>query len=234
MTLVEHAFRRLSEAPGVERVLVATDDVRVVETVKAFGGEAVMTAGDHATGSDRAAEAVRGVSGELVVNLQLDQPFLSPRAIGEAVSALRRSPSYVMSTLVKAVALQEAQSDEDGVTVAVTPQGRALYFSRGILPPQGVKRNTTEAPWVWQHIGLYCYRREFLLGLSQRERSPLERAEGLEQLRVLEEGEQILAVPTSEFSFCLHRPEELSVVEPLLMEQQGTAAGRGRVSEEGV
>lgn len=229
MTVVEHAWRRLSAAPGITRVVIATDEERVAEAAVRFGAETVVSGTSHATGTDRIAEAARGGSEAIVVNLQLDQPFLSPRAIGAAVAALSRRPEFAMSTLVRRVGASEAAGDRDGATVAVDRDGRCLYFSRAVLPPRGLPLERAVAlegaePWVWQHIGLYCYRREALLALAGAARTPLESSEGLEQLRALELGMTILAVPTAEPCFNFHRPEEIPAAEAFL-EGPGRLAG---------
>ena len=221
MTLVEHAYRRVAEARGVGRVVVATDEPRVAEAVRAFGGEAQLSRASYRTGTDRVAEVARDVGAELVANLQLDQPFLSPAAIAAALEALAHAPSFAMSTLVRAVPCAEARADRDGVTVAVAADGRCLYFSRAVLPPEGLApEEEGAARWVFQHIGLYCYRRAFLQELAARPPSRLEQVEGLEQLRALEAGADILAVPTGEASFCFHRPEELAAAEAFLAREE--------------
>lgn len=217
MAVLEHAWRRLSAAPGIGRVVIATDEPAVAEAARAFGAQCLVSGAPHATGTDRSAEAARGGDEAIVVNLQLDQPFLSPRAIGEAVAQLARRPEFEMSTLVRRVSLSRVAEDPDGATVAVGADGRCLYFSRAALPPRGLAApGEAEEPWVWRHIGLYCYRREALHALSASPRTPLESSEGLEQLRALELGMGILAVPTAEPSFNFHRPEEIPAAEAFL------------------
>jgi 3-deoxy-manno-octulosonate cytidylyltransferase (CMP-KDO synthetase) len=227
MSIVQHAYRRLSEAEGIERVIVATDDARVGEAVRSFGGEVSISSREHQTGTDRVAEVVAELEWELVVNLQLDQPFLSSGAIGAALNALAAESSFAMSTLVKPVSLEEAQADSDGVTVVMDRKGTCFYFSRAVMPPQGwPTEEAGEGRWVWHHIGLYCYRRSFLLRLAASPRSPLERVEGLEQLRAMEEGGKILGVPTREAAFWLHRPAELDQAESFVAATREAAKER--------
>jgi len=183
-------------AKRVRAVIVATDDARIADAARAFGAEVALTSPAHPTGTDRIAEAARALSDEIVVNVQGDEPLVEGFVIDAAIEALEAAPGVPMSTLAHplggpdatggAAAEAEALADPNRVKVVCDRRGRALYFSRAPIPFQrdpGARR----AP-VLQHIGLYAYRRPFLLELVRLPRTPLEEGEALEQLRALEHG----------------------------------------------
>ncbi|MBM4265241.1 MAG: 3-deoxy-manno-octulosonate cytidylyltransferase [Deltaproteobacteria bacterium] len=205
--MVAHVLSRARRASGVARVLVATDDERIVHAVEEVGGEAVMTRADHPSGTDRIAEVARGLDADVVVNVQGDLPFLDPAFVESAVSALGAAGGNapVMATLATPLLAGEATRDQV-VKVVCDRSGRALYFSRSPIPWGG-------GPGL-RHIGLYAYRREFLLRLATLEPTPLERAERLEQLRVLEHGHaiQVAQVQTDESMIEVDTPEDLERV----------------------
>jgi 3-deoxy-manno-octulosonate cytidylyltransferase (CMP-KDO synthetase) len=173
-------------------VRVATDDERIARTVEGFGGHAVMTSPDHPSGTDRLAEAARSMKADIVVNIQGDQPFLDPVMIDEAVQPLLEDPSLPMATLMHPLLRPEDLQDPAVVKVVVNLAGDALYFSRSLIP---YPRLAGSRP-VFEHVGLYVYRREFLQQFAQLPPTPLERTESLEQLRVLEHGYRLRVVET--------------------------------------
>jgi 3-deoxy-manno-octulosonate cytidylyltransferase (CMP-KDO synthetase) len=186
-TLIERVYRRVSGARRLGRILVATDDARIVRAVEAFGGEAVLTRRDHPTGTDRIAEVAAGFPSEtLVVNVQGDEPLIEPEAIDRAVEAAGAEEADVV-TLMTPLG-EGAADDPNRVKVVVRPTGAALYFSRSRIPSGGA---------CFLHIGLYVYRASFLRRFVALERTPLEMAERLEQLRALEHGFRIHAVEVS-------------------------------------
>ncbi len=184
--MVVRVFERARSARGVGRVVVATDDRNIQRAVEHAGGEAVMTATDHPSGTDRIAEVARGLDVDVVVNVQGDLPFLDPGYVEAAVDALDVAPEGArpapMSTLATPLLEQEVDRSQV-VKVVCDRHGRALYFSRSRIPWGGGDG--------LRHIGLYAYRRDFLLELAEMEPTQLEKAERLEQLRVLENGHQI-------------------------------------------
>jgi 3-deoxy-manno-octulosonate cytidylyltransferase (CMP-KDO synthetase) len=206
-TMIEHVYRRASAARGISTVLVATDDARIAAAVEAFGGQAVLTRPDHPTGTDRIAEVARALQAELIVNVQGDEPWLDPAAIESALAPLQADASIVMGTLGHA--LDEAADPQNPhiVKVVVDQAGFALYFSRAPLPYR--RSVVSPGPAVLRHVGLYVYRREFLLHLASLAPTPLERAESLEQLRALEYGYRIRVVPTTLASLSVDTPEDL-------------------------
>jgi 3-deoxy-manno-octulosonate cytidylyltransferase (CMP-KDO synthetase) len=213
--MVQHVYERASQAPGIAMVLVATDDQRVADAVAAFGGRAVMTWADHPSGTDRLAEVAAGLACDVVVNVQGDEPLLPPEMIAEAVAPFADA-AVQMTTLRRPFASADEAADPDVVKVVVDCEGNALYFSR--LPiPYG--RNTA-GHFSWglasKHIGLYAYRRDFLLHLATLSPTPLEQAESLEQLRVLEHGYRIRVAVTAHDSRGVDTPADLEHVRRLV------------------
>lgn len=213
-TMIEHVYRRTEQAASLDRVLVATDDARIFEAVRAFGGQVVMTSPDHPSGTDRIAEAAWHLDAEIVVNVQGDEPLLDPAEIDAVVRPLRADPALVMSTLATPLA---DPSDPNVVKVVFDRDGRALYFSRWPIPYY----RTGEGEH-FKHIGLYGYRKEFLLRYASLEPTPLERAEALEQLRVLEHGYAIHVSISEHDAISVDTPEDLERVRQLF--------GRGPLS----
>lgn len=198
-TLIEHTWEAACAAESLSRVIVATDSAQIATTVLAFGGECQLT-GDHPSGTDRVAEVARRCcrDADIIVNIQADEPEIDPAHIDAAVEALRDNSGWQMSTLVTPISDAESLDSPNLVKAVVAQDGRALYFSRSPVP--FVRDASVEdvlaaetSPWR-QHIGLYAYRRAFLMRLTQLRPSPLEQFERLEQLRALEDGATIGAV----------------------------------------
>ena len=211
--MVERVYERAASARGIAGVLVATDDDRIAGAVARFGGAVAMTRPDHASGTDRIAEVARGLSCDIVVNVQGDEPALDPAAIEAAVEPLRADPSVLMGTLGTRLDPSADFQNPNIVKVLVDRQGYALYFSRAPVP---YRREATEAlTGVLRHVGLYVYRREFLLTLASLPRTPLERIESLEQLRAIEHGYRIRVVETAYSSVSVDTPEDLERVRRL-------------------
>lgn len=201
--LLFHVFRRASRAHRLKQVLIATDDVRIADAAREFGAEVVMTRTDHRSGTDRIAEAVRNLSADVVVNIQGDEPLIDAHAIDQAVDLLDRNPDAEMSTLQSPI-LDPAELWNPNVVKVVTDQnGYALYFSRGPVPYPRVKdmpradlkevlvKKPELLKVFHRHLGLYAYRRDFLMEITRRPPSPLELLEDLEQMRALEFGAKI-------------------------------------------
>jgi 3-deoxy-manno-octulosonate cytidylyltransferase (CMP-KDO synthetase) len=212
-TMVEHVYRRASDARTVDAVLVATDDQRVAAAVDAFGGTAVMTRADHATGSDRLAEVAAHLTSDIIVNVQGDEPLIAPGAIDEAVQPLLDHPDDQMSTLRRAIVDRADLTTSSVVKLVIDRDGYALYFTRAAVP---FVRPDQVAPRAWRHLGLYAYRRAFLLAMAALPPTPLEQAEGLEQLRVLEHGFRIRTVETTDDTIGVDTPEDLERVRKLV------------------
>ncbi|HUW98922.1 MAG TPA: 3-deoxy-manno-octulosonate cytidylyltransferase [Acidiferrobacter sp.] len=183
-------------ASGADSVTVATDDVRIAEAVRKVGGDVVMTASTHASGTDRIAEAVRALGlkeDDIVVNLQGDEPLMPPELLAEVAGRLVRNPSLAIATAAHPLVDDREFQSPHVVKVVCDRQGRALYFSRAPIPWPRL-RPIPGGPL--RHIGLYAYRVDFLRLFSSWEPCPLEQCEGLEQLRALERGAAIGVVVT--------------------------------------
>jgi 3-deoxy-manno-octulosonate cytidylyltransferase (CMP-KDO synthetase) len=204
--MVEHVYRRTAEAPGVDAVVVATDDERIANAVETFGGVVRLTRPGHRTGTDRVAETARDLRCEIVVNVQADLPLVEPEMIAEVIAPLLADADVQMSTLRQAISDTADHDNPNVVKVVVDRQGDALYFSRSKIP------YCREDGLCFKHIGLYCFRREFLLTFAALQQTPLERAESLEQLRALEHGYRIRAVETRFESIEVDTPEDLERV----------------------
>jgi len=174
-------------------VIIATDDEGIFRGAREFGAEVRMTAATHQTGTDRIAEVAAELDCDIVVNIQGDEAEIEPGAIDTAVDALARSPEAVMSTLACRSSDPERAADPNAVKVVVAPDGRALYFSRAPVPYPRDREAPTE---YLLHVGLYAYRREFLLQYAHMPQTPLEILEKLEQLRAIENGYVIQVAET--------------------------------------
>jgi 3-deoxy-manno-octulosonate cytidylyltransferase (CMP-KDO synthetase) len=209
--LIQHVVEGARGASRLDRVIVATDDTRIAEAVAGFGGECVMTRSDHPTGTDRVAEVAAGLAGaRIVVNLQGDEPEISGHALDLVVELLERDPDAPMATLATPIVSEEVYRDPSCVKVVCSAAGRALYFSRSPIPHHrdGVSGRSPGQPLAHLHLGLYAYRRDFLLALATLPPSPLESAERLEQLRVLESGRPIAVGIVDEPSVGIDTPED--------------------------
>ncbi len=217
--MIQHVYERTRLVQGVDRVLVATDDQRIARTVQDFGGEVVMTSADHPTGTDRLAEAARPLDADMIVNVQGDLPFFPPQMVEEAVVRLQNSPEAAMAT-VKTPIYEEAEWRNPNVVKVVTDRnGYALYFSRSPIPcyrdglPASENR---EQVLAYRHIGLYVYRKDFLLTFTALPPTLLEETEKLEQLRALEWGYQICVTHTARPTIEVDTPEDLIRAEEAL------------------
>ena len=213
--MLQRVWEGTRRAKSLRDVLIATDDARIAAACREFGAEAVMTRRDHPTGTDRLAEVAAGLDDEIVVNVQGDEPLIDGFVIDAAVEALRAAPGVPMATVVHA-ADEEALDDPNRVKVVMDRSCNALYFSRSRIP---ALRDRTLRPPYWQHVGLYAYRRPFLMEFVRLAPSPLERAEALEQLRALEHGYRIrCAVVEGWRSAAVDVPDDVAAVEARLAE----------------
>jgi 3-deoxy-manno-octulosonate cytidylyltransferase (CMP-KDO synthetase) len=177
---------------GIRTVVIATPDREVADAARAFGADAVMTSARHASGTDRVAEAARGLHADIVVNVQGDEPLIDPAAVRKAIGTLTGKRGAVMSTLKAPITSLQEYNDHNVVKVVVDRSGRALYFTRSPIPSQStghyVMLPTGRGDPVGRHIGVYVFRSAFLRRFTALPRTPLEQAESLEQLRALEHG----------------------------------------------
>jgi 3-deoxy-manno-octulosonate cytidylyltransferase (CMP-KDO synthetase) len=233
-TMIERVYERVRAAREVGRVVVATDDERIARAVRAFGGEAAMTSPEHPSGTDRVAEAARGIEAEVIVNVQGDEPMLDPAAIDAAARALLDDPALPMATPSLPLRRVEEMLASSVVKVVVDARGDALYFSRSPIPhvrlgasgdPRAAAEAAVASGLARKHVGLYAYRREALLRFASLPPSPLEQAEGLEQLRALYHGMRIRVVPVDgEGGVAVDTLEDLERVRALLAPGKGKGA----------
>jgi len=214
--VLQHVYEGATQASLLAEVIIATDDERIAAAAAAFGARAVMTSRDHVSGTDRVAEAAAASQADVVVNIQGDEPFISGRAIDQAVEPFLTRPDLRMTTLMRRIDDEDAVRDPNVVKVVTDQEGYALYFSRSPIPYP----RRTEGSRAYEHIGLYAYRREFLLLLAGLPQGRLEKAEALEQLRVLENGYRIwVAETTSHVGLSIDTPDDLQRAERFLQER---------------
>jgi 3-deoxy-manno-octulosonate cytidylyltransferase (CMP-KDO synthetase) len=212
--MIEHVYRRATQAPAASRVIVATDDLRIAAAVQRFGGEVRLTRADHPSGTDRLAEVASTLDCDVIVNVQGDEPLIDPGAIAEAVAPLAGDPGVHITTLYRRITDPADLDNPHIVKVALDRAGFALYFSRAPIPH--VRASSGGWAPLYRHIGVYAYRRSALMVLAALEPTPLERAEALEQLRALEHGIRIKVVETAYDSFGVDTPGDLEHVRRLL------------------
>lgn len=205
--MIEHVYARAAAAPGVDGVVVATDDARIAQAVERFGGLVRMTRQTHRTGLDRIAEVAADLACDIVVNVQGDEPLIEPRMIADVIAPLDSDATVQMSTLRRQISDPADNSNPNVVKVVVDLKGNALYFSRSPIPFV----HDAARP-LFKHVGLYAYRRAFVGELASLPQTPLEIAESLEQLRALEHGFRIRAVETHYDSIGVDTPADLERV----------------------
>jgi len=190
--LIQHTYERACQAKRLEKILIATDDEKVFEAVKSFGGECVLTSTEHQSGTDRIAEAVVDIDTEIIVNLQGDEPEIDPANIDYLADLLLDNPDCSMATLAAEFQSAEQVADANIVKVVLDQKARAIYFSRSPIPYDREQKGIGEVKQYLRHLGIYAYRKDFLLEITKLPQTPLEKTEKLEQLRALENGYDIL------------------------------------------
>lgn len=210
-SMLQHVYERASQARYLTSTIIATDDDRIVQAARRFGAMVRLTRPEHLSGTDRVAEIASAENADIVVNIQGDEPLIDPAAIDAAILPLVHEPEIVMSTLKKRIEDPREIEDPNVVKVVTDRAGDAIYFSRCPIPfPRD-----GGAVDHYKHIGLYVYRRDFLLGYPMLPVGPLEKAEKLEQLRALENGFRIRVVETEYESLGVDTPEDLARVSRL-------------------
>jgi len=214
--LVQWVWERARQATRLSHLVVATDDVRIADAVAAFGGTAVMTRVDHPSGTDRIAEAVAGLDADTVINIQGDEPLIDPALIDQLAARLQQDDAWDMVTAVCPIT-DPADLNNPAVVKAVwAADGRALYFSRSLIPFPRDGRRASPGWHPWRHIGIYGYRREFLEKLVRTPPCALELTEKLEQLRALDIGGRLRVVTTDEIGLGVDTPEDVPKAEAAL------------------
>ena len=210
--MICRVYDRAIKAKCLTGAVVATDDRRILDAVEAAGGRAMMTSPDHPTGTDRLAEVAAAYPDmELIINVQGDEPLIEPPLIDELAAAFQGDGALEMATVMTPVDDPAEQRNPNNVKVVTDRQGYALYFSRSLLP---YPRNEGKAS-VFKHIGIYAYRRDFLLRYAKMPPTPLEQAESLEQLRALENGYRIKVICTDHHFVGVDTPEDLARVNEI-------------------
>ena len=236
--MLQHVYERASCARYLTSTIIATDDERIYAAARGFGARVRMTRADHLSGTDRVAEVASAELAEIIVNIQGDEPLIDPAAIDAAILPIVHEPEIVMGTLKKKIEDPSEITNPNVVKVVTNHDGDAIYFSRSPIPyrreegtdrppglsslekdrPPGLsqlKKDRTGCLSYFKHVGLYVYRRDFLLGYSALRVGPLEEAERLEQLRALENGFRIRVVETEYESLGVDTPEDLARVSRL-------------------
>lgn len=219
-SMIRRVYEQTSRARLIDDVCVATDDERIQNAVEAFGGKVVMTSPECASGTDRLAQAAERIGGDIIVNVQGDQPFIDPLMIDESIEPLLNDPKLPMATLIHPIHKAEDLNDPGVVKAVVDLHANGMYFSRSLIPAP----HNDIAHQVYEHVGLYVYRRDFLITLAGLPQTLLERVEGLEQLRVIEHGYKLRCVVTAckdnELSgFSIDTPEDVRRGESMLNER---------------
>lgn len=216
--MIQHVVERARQVPLLSRVVVATDDERIAAAVRSFGGEVVLTRPDHATGTDRLAEAASLIDiseQDIIVNIQGDQPLFPAEVVSQVAGPMLEDPALPMATLIYKIVRPEEINDPNHVKTVFDRHGNALYFSRAPIPFQ---RNPDEPdrPTYYKHLGFYAYRKGFLLTFVGLPEGEWERFEKLEQLRALEYGYRIRVVLTDHDSIEVDTPKDIERVEEVL------------------
>ena len=213
--MIQRVYERAKLAEKADRVIVATDDERVVKAVEEFGGEARMTRTDHRTGTERVAEVAAHVAGEVFVNVQGDEPLLDPTAVDTAVNALLEQPAAAISTVATAIKTPTDIMDPNVVKTVLDFENYALYFSRAPIPWVRDAASKIHVRHL-KHLGLYVFQRDALLEYPTLPQGELERIEQLEQLRWLENGWRIRVAEVEHDAVSVDVPEDVARVERLL------------------
>jgi 3-deoxy-manno-octulosonate cytidylyltransferase (CMP-KDO synthetase) len=219
-TMIYRVYHQVKQSGSINQVMVATDDDRILKEVQSWGGTGIMTSSDHPSGTDRCLEALKKSSyyeeTDFVLNVQGDEPLIDPHQLDELVSALHEK--IEIATQVNVLTDHDALFNENTAKVVLDTDDHALYFSRLPIP---FLRNVDRSLWLrhhtyYQHIGIYAYRKDILESICRLSPSQLEIAEGLEQLRWIENGYRIKAIKTSHHPISVDVPEDAEAVRRIL------------------
>ncbi len=210
--MIQHVWENSSRSKLINELYVATDDKRIYDTVSRFWGNAVMTSKKHKSGSDRIGEVIKNKNCDIIVNIQGDEPFINPLNIDKAIKPLLRDKNVQVSTLCAPIRNKDEIDNPNVVKVVADKSGFALYFSRYGIP---YNRDSSGNARYYKHVGLYVYRRKFLLEFTKLKPSKLETAERLEQLRILENGVKIKVVVTNVDSVTVDTEKDLIKIRRL-------------------
>jgi 3-deoxy-manno-octulosonate cytidylyltransferase (CMP-KDO synthetase) len=205
--LVQHVVDQVLKCRRVRQVIVATDDKRIVEALRPFGTTTIMTSASHQSGTDRIAEVAKSLSDPIIINVQGDEPEIEPQIVDGLIGLLAEKPAAAMATAVTRFPAGQDVTNPNLVKAVVSLEGRAMYFSRSPIPYQR-EPNSADRAAYYLHLGIYAYRREFLLDFASWPQTPLEQAEKLEQLRALELGHQIRVLVVERATHGIDTPEQ--------------------------
>lgn len=221
-TLIQRTYENAKSCKILDKIIIATDDKRIYDHVKEFQGQVIMTSVDCPTGTDRLAEVIRKDSSlshaQIIVNIQGDEPTIDPKIIESVAITLNECKEAAVATAVVQINSEEEALNPSVVKCVLDLQGFALYFSRGLIPA-GKNLKYDPGQVYFRHLGLYAYRRDFLLHYGSLSQTPLQLAEDLEQLRVLENGYRIKAAIVEGESRDVNTPEDIKKVEPFICKQ---------------
>ncbi len=213
--MIQHVWERLQQCQNLDEVMIACDDERIKKTAEAFGAKAIMTSPHHPSGTDRIAEAVKDWRGDIVINIQGDEPLIAPQVVDRLAKVLLNDQSSMMATVIKSINDPQEVNDPQVVKVVVDQNQDALYFSRSPIPYHR-DNGSQQLPAYYKHLGIYAYRKDFLMKFSSLPKSRLENLERLEQLRVLEAGYKIRTLLTKTETIGVDTPADLQRVIDLL------------------
>lgn len=213
--LIQWVYENAIKA-NLDKVIIATDDERILETVQEFGARVIMTSSKHNSGTERVAEVARGIRAEIIVNIQGDEPFLKPRMINFLVKNFIKDRKAEIGTLATSIKNREDLNNPNAVKVVFDKNGYALYFSRSRIPYLRNQSTRTPEHRYFKHLGIYAYKREALLKFVKLPLGRLEKIECLEQLRALENGMRIKVIITKEDTLGIDTPEDLKRAEEWL------------------
>ncbi len=217
--MIQRVYEQVRQASLLEQVVVATDDERIAAAVRAFGGTVLMTSASIRSGSDRVAAVAKELSADVYVNVQGDEPLIAPGMIDQAVRVVLEDPAAHVGTLVREITAQSDLQNPAVVKVVIDQDRYALYFSRSPIP--FIRDEPDQRQWLrhrtfYKHVGIYVFRRDLLLSYASMQESDLERAEKLEQLRILERGYRIKVGVTEFDTFPVDTPEDVERVTKIL------------------
>lgn len=225
-TLIQRTYENTKRCPLIDSIIVATDDTRISKHVENFGGIALMTPENCPTGSDRSAYVVEQnpemLQADVIINVQGDEPCLDPAVLSQLVNILRSDPDAVMSTAAFKLDNAEDAANPNCVKCVLDSQGNALYFSRALIPA-GRTLTYNENTIYYKHVGIYAFRPHFLLQYAQLPMTPLQKAEDLEQLKVLEHGYKIKVAIVKSLGPDVNAPEDIKKVEQELCKQNSSS-----------
>ncbi|NOX88079.1 MAG: 3-deoxy-manno-octulosonate cytidylyltransferase [Calditrichaeota bacterium] len=221
--MIRWVYERAVTAAKIDRVLVATDDERIASAVRSFGGEAVLTPSELPSGTDRVAAAVKDENADVVINLQGDEPFVKADLLDALVQVFEDHPEVQIATPIKRIESDHDLFDPNLVRVVKDKNGWALFFTRATIPY--LRDIEDRAKWLnnfpfFKHVGIYAYRKDFLMKMTHWSQSSLEKAEKLEQLRVLENGGKIFTIETDYESVSVDTPEDLKKVNKIIEKEE--------------